>query len=324
NDDSGRRLAQTDPLYDPNPMVIRYEKNGPNILLQGNAGYGNSVNQRFVRFTDYTLDGGSVNQYFYFAAEMSNRLEFSSSSEVIGPIQLVNTRPAETPSIRTINVIQASTVLKRPPGVQFELEEYIESEGIRKIAIFRATDPDDALSIRTMQFVKFVDPGTALIDDFSDLPFPLYGESIFYRLAAQREIMNEQNLPELIPSQPTDKVVVSIIDNINPSAAEISANYTAVTSPNPQLNNVVFNWNATCYNGTYHLYKMTISGNWEKIHTVTPGAAAPVSIALSATTYASPDLPKTDSDGNTIYHRFRVQVVNSSGLVNTTEREITL
>jgi hypothetical protein len=324
NDDSGRRLPPTDPRYDAAPMAIRYEKSGPNILLQGNAGYGNSGNQRFVRFTDYTLDGGSVNQYFYFAAEMSNRLEFSESSTVIGPIQLVNARPAETPSIKTVNVIQASTVLNRPPGVQFELEEYIQSEGIRKIAIFRAADPDDALSIRTMQFVKFVDAGEALIDDFSDLPFPLYGESIFYRLAAQREIMNEQNLPELIPSQPTDKVVVSIIDNLNPPPAEISANYTAVTLPNPQLNTVVFNWNATCYNGTYHLYKMTASGNWEKIHTATPGTSAPVSVALSATTFGLPNLPKTDSDGNTIYHRFRVQVVNSSGLVNITERELTL
>jgi hypothetical protein len=324
NDDSGRRLPITDPRYDAAPMAIRYEKSGMITLLQGNANYGNTSNQRFVRFTDYTLDGGAINQYFYFAAEMSNRLEFSERSEIIGPIQLVNARPAETPGIKTVHVAESSTVLNRPPGVKFELNDYVESEGIKKIAIFRATQADDALSVRTMKFVKFVDAGQELTDDFTDLTFPPYGELIYYRLAAQREIRNEQNLPELIPSQPTDKVMVTIIDNINPPPAEITTSYTAVTSPAPQLNNVVFNWNATCYNGTYHLYKMTASGNWEKIHTLVPGTTLPATIALSATTFGSANLPKTDSDGNTIYHRFKVQAVNSSGLVNITEREITL
>ena len=68
---------------------------------------------------------------------------------------------------------------------------------------------------------------------------------------------------------------------------------------------------------------MTNSGNWRKIYMVKSNAAT-ISVALDDTDLQTANLEKTDSNGVTIYHRFRVQAENSSGLLNIRQNEKTI
>gem|GEM_PF-3851769 len=52
--------------------------------------------------------------------------------------------------------------------------------------------------------------------------------------------------------------------------------------------------------------------------------ATTIGTTLLATDWNSADLVKEDGDGLTIYHRFRVDVENSSGLQNLAKDEITI
>ncbi|MCX6312077.1 MAG: hypothetical protein NT084_10640 [Bacteroidetes bacterium] len=305
---NGELMLPTDSGFDPSPMAVKYVDSG----------------NTFVRFTDYSLDGSSKNIYFYYGLELSNRMKFGERSLIAGPIQLVNTGAAEPPEIKRILSQLQNTTLNIPTAVKFELNSYIPGETIRKLQIYRTSDADDALSMRNMKLVKTVDVGDDVLDDFSDVAFPLYGDPLFYRLIALREIVNEQSMTEFVPSKPSNLVMGTIVDNVNPSAPQISYTSDPPTTTSPiTLNNVVLNWPSTCYNGTYYLYKMNNSGNWTKIYQVKSNAPI-ISIALLNTDLANGSIPKQDADLNTIYARFRVQVENSSGLLNLTQREITI
>lgn len=111
------------------------------------------------------------------------------------------------------------------------------------------------------------------------------------------------------------------MDTINPEAPEISIT-PAISIPPVTLTGGTLSWPATCYYGKYYLYKMTNNGNWQKIYEVKSNAAT-ISVDLIDTALQIADLLKTEG-GNTIYHRFRVQVENSSGLLNITQNEITI
>ena len=102
---------------------------------------------------------------------------------------------------------------------------------------------------------------------------------------------------------------MKLIDTRNPEAPSeliyVSANQT-------------LRWMPTTLGGTYHLYKQNFRGNWERIYSVTPADNSEISYLLPA------PLQFEDQDGNKIYHRFKVQVQSSSGLMNLTDQEITI
>jgi hypothetical protein len=305
---NGDLMLPTDAGYDPSPMTVKY-------VASGNT---------FVRFTDYSLDGSSKNIYFYYGLELSNRMKFGQRSLIAGPVQLVNTGAAEPPEIKRILSQLQNTVLGIPTAVKFELNSYIPGETIKKLQIYRTSDADDALSMRNMKLVKTVNVGDDVLDDFSDVTFSLYGDPLFYRLIALREIVNEQSMTEFVPSKPSNLVMGTIVDNVNPQPPQISYTSDPPTTTAPiTLNNVVLNWPSTCYNGTYYLFKMNSSGNWTKIYQIKSNAPI-ISIALVNTDLANGSIPKQDADLNTIYARFRVQVENSSGLLNLTQNELTI
>jgi hypothetical protein len=305
---NGELLPSTDPAFDFSPMCVKY--------LDGA--------DTFLRFTDYTLDGSSKNIYFYYGIEMTNKAQFGPRSAIVGPIQLVHTNPAEAPEIKRVLTQLQNTLTSIPTAVRFELNNYIPGENIKKLQIYRTSDVNDALTVRNMKLVKTVDVGTDVLDDFSDVAFPLYGDPLFYRLAALREITNEFNQTEYVPSKPSDIVMASIVDNVNPPAPQISFTSDPPTTTSPiTLNNVTLNWPSTCYNGTYYLYKMTSSGNWMKIYQVKSNDPI-ISVNLVDTDLANGSIVKQDEDLNTIYTRFRVQVENSSGLLNLTQKELTI
>lgn len=312
-DSNGELLHPSEPGFDPVPMVVKY--------IDGSDTY--------VRFTDYTLDGAAQNFYFYFCVELSNQMKVSESSPVAGPILLVNTSPAEDPVIRKVTSQLANAALSLPTAVRFEINDYIPAEGIKKLEIYRATNPSDALSVRTMSLAKVVSVGDAVTDDFSDVDFPLYGEPLFYKIVALREIVNEDSQTEYAPSKPSNVVLTNVVDTENP-AAPVLRSINGNSTPT-ELQDVILTWGTTCYNGTYTLQKLNESGNWVEIYQVRQKDGKLQYPPLDSSD--NPDfanfpatalLPRQDADGNNIYHRFRVQVENSSGLFNLNSFELTL
>jgi len=304
---NGDRLLPDDPNYDPNPMVVIFPPKST------------AAPTHTARCTDYTLDGASRNMYFYYGMEMSNNFTFGQPGPVAGPIRLVNSLPPESPEIRKVTTRIENPLSGDTPAVVFEINGYLPSEGIAKFQIYRTNRAEDAHSIQTMQPVRSApyESGEMLIDDFREDPFPLFGDSLFYRIIAFREIENEQDPPnnlEAIPSYPSKLVLASLVDIQNPSAPEITFTTGGLTAG--ILKKVRLKWPQTTYNGTYSLYKETQTGNWELLHQEKSNNALMF--------FDAGDLPKTDSEEQTIFHRYRVEVENSSGLFSTNPKILTI
>ncbi len=294
--------------FDPFPMVTRYPEAG-------------GVK---VRFTDYTLDGASTGFFFYFGVEMSNKMEVSDSSPIAGPIQLVNTMPAEEPAITKLESRTENAITGAKTGVRLEVNPYIASEVIEKYQVFRATEYANATSVRTMDLVGEFAVEETLFDSFSDLNTPPFGDPIFYRVVALRKITNEHDQEEWVPSKPSKIGLTNVIDVNNPPAPELT--YTSdppAILPPVNLTNVFIEWDKTTHNGVYHLHKMTSRGNWELLHSERTNDAS-ISISLNTTTLSSGTLDKQDTDGNTIYHHFKVVAENASGLLSKNEKRLTI
>ncbi|MFN8302439.1 MAG: hypothetical protein U0U46_08110 [Saprospiraceae bacterium] len=301
-DSNNALLPFSSPLFDPSPMAVKHS--------------GGAV----VRFTDYTLDGAARNLYFYYAAEMNDEMKFSDRSPIAGPIKLVNAYPAERPGIRKITTILADPTLRIIPSIKIELDPYLESENIRRIKLYRANNAADASSVRSMTLAAVTEVTNAgaieIADTFKGLPFPLFGDPLFYRLVALREITNEFDQLEDIPSQASELGMALLADVINPPAPRITAVIGTVTAI--ELQNVTLKWEKTAYNATYYLYEMTSAGNWHVIFQVKSNDDSQLQFTLPQ------NIAKVDANGNVIYRRFRVKVENASGLFNLSEQELTL
>ena len=297
--------------YDGSPMAVRYKKSV------------NNIQESFVRFTDYTLDGASTSFFFYYAKEMNNTLAISNRSEILGPIQLINTAPPKAPEIRKFHTRPENQVLGDTTAVLFEINEYPEGEGINKILIYRALNSTDAMTVRTMQLAATInidEPVTEIIDDFSDLDYYPFGETLYYRLVAVRTVktavLDEYEgiyETEDVLSYPTSPILANIIDVNNPLAPNLE--HTA-TLNGDMLENVLITWNSTTHNGIYRLYQMNNSGNWTELEQEEPKNSLQYEFTDS--------LPKTDEDGDTIYYRFKVVIENSSGLFSLEENILTI
>lgn len=320
---NGDRLPPA--LADPWPMALRYEKNAAgDVLQQGGAGYGNAANTRWVRFTDYTLDGASKNIYFYFGVEMSNTMKSSPRSAIAGPVQLVNTAPPLEPVIRKVTA-QLADGGDVEPRVNFTVSSYLPSEGVKSFRLYRALDPAVAVSVRRMKEVGEFPADRPVYDDFADLADVPFAQSLYYRVVAFRQILNERGDEELVPSQPSGVAMTMVADAVHPEAPKITMTSQPLTAAHPlEYRGVHLTWPRTAYNGTYHLYKLNELGTWVRISSTPPTNAAAIDVALADTSLGTDVLRKEDADGNTLYHRFRVTVENVSGLVNLRQDELTV
>jgi hypothetical protein len=180
-----------------------------------------------------------------------------------------------------------------------------------------------------MELARTVDADQLVADDFSDLIFPPYGENLYYKIVAVRKIKNELSQDEDILSFPSKPIQTQVADVLNPPAPRLFAeNGTAAPLV---LQNVVLKWNPTAYNGIYSLQKMNNNGNWVEFYRIKVRHTAmqyPPTDKKGTPDFANfpetKSLPRTDADGNKIYHRYRVQVENASGLFNLSEFELTL
>ncbi|MEO5644008.1 MAG: hypothetical protein ABIQ40_12930 [Bacteroidia bacterium] len=298
--------------YDPFPMAVTYTDSG----------------DKFVRFTDYTIDGAAKNIYFYYALEFSNTNTFSGRSPILGAVRLVNTLAPDAPQIRKVTTQLADPSLEIITAVLFEINSYLLVDGIGEYQLYRTTNAKNALNVRTMILVATIPVGETLFDEFADVTYPLYGEALYYRIVAVRFTRDEDGAVLRVPSQPSNTAITNVVDVINPLAPQLRSVNGTTTST--ELQEVILKWQTTAYNATYKLQQQTAKGNWVEIYSVKSNAPMQYPPLDQNSQPDFTNFPETellareDEDGNPLYHRFRVQVINSSGLINLTDKLLTL
>lgn len=303
-DAAGNILLPGDAAFDPWPMAVRLPGGG-------------------VRFTDYALDGAGSNLYFYFGVELSNRMTRSERGPVAGPVTLVNSSPPVAPAIRGLHVRTANPVMGQRAAVVFTLNPYLESDGVVAFRIYR-TNAAAAITVRGMELAKTIDVGVEVLDDFEGLDFPPYGETLHYRIVALRKFINENGEEELAPSFPSDVREVVLVDDLVPPPPDLAFSFgEPLPGPPVELPGVALTWGRTAWNPRYHVFKMNPHGNWVKVHTLATNAAT-VTLDLAATGLGTNVLAKQNAAGRTIYHRFKVVVENSSGLLSNVEKALVI
>ena len=112
------------------------------------------------------------------------------------------------------------------------------------------------------------------------------------------------------------------MENTLPLSSTIS--YSADTGiVEGTLDNVVLQWEKTAYKATYYLYKMGSQGQWAKIYEVTSNNPV-ISVPLDQTTLGTSTLLIEDSEGDDIFHHFKVTTENTSGLLSYEAELLTL
>jgi hypothetical protein len=300
--EKGQLLNADAPTFNPFPNTVKYTESSIDKL----------------RFTDYSLDGAAIGTYFYFAREISREMIIGQRSDVLGPIRLVNAFPADAPFIRKVETVLADPISEISAGVRFYINPYHPDENVKKVAIYRTTDVNQSKSIHLMQKaaeVDITDYADGVTDVFADLDYPLFNETIYYRVVALRSIINELDVEEFIPSQPSNVVEGRVVDNINPPAPEVTYLIGSYPSSPPKIANINLTWEPTTYNGKYYLYKMTSSGNWQKVYEVASNQSMSYTVA---------ELDIVDDDGDKIYHRYKVDTENANGLLSLDEKPVVI
>jgi len=330
--------------YTPSPKKQKVKSRDGKVLQPGDPEYDNApmakrlTGTNKIRFTDFTLDGemSKNTSYCYFVREMGNRMALSEPSEMLGPIRLVNKIAPEAPVIRKVTSRLPDAFTGEQASIDFQINEYPDSANIKMFHIYRALSAVDALTPRTMSTAKIIDVDLAdlsdgivsISDDFSDLDFLPYGDPIYYKITALREVkyqdVNAIDITELVPSKPSKTLLSNIVDIYNPAPPQIS--WDGVELPLPSDSTIVkeisalkLSWSKTTYKGSYTLMQLNRAGNWQTIFEITSNDEANLH-------YTLPDpLPKYDTDDEIeLYHRFKVTVQNPSGLQNIEEKVITI
>jgi hypothetical protein len=311
--DQGTLLDPNNPAFEIAPMAKR-------------TGNGNEI-----QFTDFTLDGTSINIFFYYGREIGNRGSMGDPGGIAGPVQLINTRPPDAPAVKKMYVEELNLVEATGPAVKFEVNAYPEVQKISRMQIYRVAVPADALSVRTMKLVKTIDLAQTtqtalssifLADDFEN-EFVPYGDPLFYCIIALRKVKNPDGGTDWAPSQPSKLLLTTVPDTINPEAPEISFTSDGLSGSPAALSGVILSWSPTVHNGTYYLDKMNANGSWVRIYRTKTNDA--VTVDLAATELGINVLPKETEGGDaSVYHRFRVVTENSSGLFSLTDRVLIL
>jgi hypothetical protein len=317
------------PLFYKTDVVEPNQKIEPGHPAKKVAGSGALT----VRFTDFSIDGGMNTVYLYCCRTMGNRMALSEPSPILGPVQLINTRPPEAPVIRKVTSQLEDIIASTPTAVVFEVNEFSAYDNIRKVAIYRAANASDAMFIKSMKLAKTImlsagdtqNGITIFKDDFTDLQEIPFGDPLYYRLIALREINYSDpagnSVTDNVPSLPTKTLLANVISTLNPEPPEII--FIAATTTATSLSGVTLRWNKTTYNGKYTLFKMTNAGQWMKIHNLQSNMNS-ISVNLSATTLNSNVLSLVDQDGERIYHRFKVSVESTGGLLNLYDQILTI
>lgn len=196
-------------------------------------------------------------------------------------------------------------------------------------------------------------------DDFSDLVEEVpFGDPLYYRLTVSRRIKyNDKDAVTIVdytPSEASKLIITNIVENYSPESPIV--NYTA-DAYNPltddALNYITLSWEQTVYKGNYYLYKMNQQGNWEQIIKIVADRTIkgvffiynldaqgnwvnsihpdPITVfndsiylPLELTNLAITSLVTKTTDGNPVYHHFKVIVENTAGMYSSKENILTM
>ncbi|QEM10597.1 hypothetical protein [Mucilaginibacter rubeus] len=298
-DVNGLLLGPAQEGFDPFPMVRKYVKTPGDQNM-------------YVRFTDYKLFGSSRFLYFYAAAEVTNQLVAGPLSLFTGPVSILQSLASDSPLIRHVSI--DTTGIEQPITVSFKIAPFSAIDRISAIRLYRTTAETAAISLQGMgAFVQQeIAEGYALdhvvTDTLEDMLLLPMGETLYYRLAGVRKIINEMEQEEEVVTHGSEVIAVRLIDTLNPEAPQITYHEDTNT----------LNWPATANKSSYFLFNQNERGNWQRVYAVTPPVLGDMTYVLPA------PLPKVDAQGNPIYHRFKVKVQNSSGLFNLVDKELTI
>jgi hypothetical protein len=329
-------LISTDPAFAPTNARQTFRDADGKVLAPGQTGFDLAPMAKrpggyAVQFTDFTLEG-SMNRntvYFYLARELGNRMQLGEPSPIFGPVLLVNLAAPAAPQLRKIGSTLYDEETTLGPEVRFELLPPPATDPMARLLIYRAGNARDALSVRTMRVVQEIDVATltsapdgslTAVDDFRNEPFIPFGEPLYYRLAWVREVHYEDAASlahtASVVSEPTATLLANLVDVVNPPAPVPAV--TIVSTDAPTGDKLIeLSWAKTTHNGTYYVCQLSPSGNWFRLAALKTNSTQP-SFALPA------PLPTADEDGDPIYYRFKVDVENSSGLLNLLDAPVTV
>ncbi|MEM7086423.1 MAG: Ig-like domain-containing protein [Bacteroidota bacterium] len=285
-------------------------------------------------FTDFKLDGTSNNLYFYGVKELGTQLKMSEFSPFLGPIKLVNTNAAETPEIKRAIPVLENDTLGIEPKIQLEVNAFPEVQNIKKLTVYRTNSLAAAQSVQSMQVAKVIDLADAGLlgeaiwtvqDGFDDLLEIPYGDGLYYRVTALREVEYAEAdgtiVTEYAPSQASKIVASAIVEVKAPESPKLQ--FLSTTPVDSEIHSVSLKWTKTAYNAKYYVYKMNEQGNWVEIH-VFQSNDDEIELALLDTALGEPSLKLLDSEGLPRFHHFKVIAQNTAGMLSKEENILTI
>ncbi|PPZ90975.1 hypothetical protein C3729_09850 [Cloacibacterium normanense] len=197
-----------------------------------------------------------------------------------------------------------------------------------------------------------------IYDEFDSFDKVPYGEAIYYRITVEKRIEyakadyvsggeNPELVIDYVPSQPSKIISTLIVESQNPESPTPKFVTDEVLENASSINYGGLTWGHTLYRGKYHVYKMSAQGNWSEIAKLEINPSNPnqftlyrlengnwnkiedlqaksneIFITLSQLNL----LPLTikDSQGNSIYHHFKVIAENNSNMLSSQENILTI
>lgn len=197
-----------------------------------------------------------------------------------------------------------------------------------------------------------------IYDEFDSFDKVPYGEAIYYRITVEKHIeyakadyITGGETPEVIidyvPSQPSKIISTLIVENQTPESPNPKFVTDEVLENATTINYGALTWVHTLYRGKYHVYKMSEKGNWSEIAKLEINSNNPnqftlyrldngnwnkiedleaksndVFITLSQLNLLP--LKIKDSQGNNVYHHFKIIAENNSNMLSIQENILTI
>lgn len=352
-DRNGNMLKPTDEAFDMAPMMKRIDPNGQQYETQftdfgldgaSNAKYFYAVREinNQLKTSDYSKILGPIS--------LVNTAP-PIAPEIIKVIPVLENRTLGiTPSIQLqINAYPKAQNIAKVSI--YRTDNPSDALSIRTMKLAKILD---------LEAENLLDESKWIFeDDFSDLIDVIpFGDPLFYRLTVSRIIRyndkDSVNVVDYAPSEASKLIITNIVENYSPESPVL--NYTAdLYNPtiDDNLQYITLSWEQTVYKGNYHLYKMNSQGNWVQIikvvsdrtvngvfsiynigpqgnwvNTIHPDPITLfndiIYLPLELTNLAINSLVTKTTDGNPIYHHFKVIAENTAGMFSSKENILTM
>ncbi len=328
--------------------------------------------ENVILFTDFTLTGTTSNLYFYASREIGSQMTAGVLSSPLGPIKTIDSNPPEAPKVLSGLPVLENRVLGITPKIKIEVHSYKKFQKIERINLYRCDNRADATSILSMQLVKQMnisdivpsETGAWVItDELEGYEYIPYGQTLYYRVTVDKTIkyanpqLNNDGTQSIIsdfaPSHASKILAFMLTENYQPTSPPLEG--TAVRpKDDDSVNNVILYWDVTCYKGIYHLYSMSVQGNWKEIARLTTNGTndmvqlqvynaiasnpqdtwldvkmldiidSKITLNLGLLGSSYNQFPLFDEDNNRKYYHFKVIAENTSGMFSTEDNILTL